>query len=65
LFDINSSPPLGKPSLEIQPLSIGGKSDSPRLVFAVKNGPAITAWPLIKVEVGSQTLERPAILVIE
>jgi L-arabinose isomerase len=32
-----------KPSLEIHPLSIGGKSDPPRLVFNVKPGPAVNA----------------------
>lgn len=32
-----------KPSLEIHPLSIGGKSDPPRLVFDVCAGPAINA----------------------
>jgi L-arabinose isomerase len=32
-----------KPSLEIHPLSIGGKSDPPRLVFDVAEGPAIAA----------------------
>ena len=32
-----------KPSLEIHPLAIGGKSDPPRLVFDVQNGQAINA----------------------
>ena len=32
-----------KPTLEIQPLSIGGKADPPRLVFNVREGPAINA----------------------
>ncbi|HUI90330.1 MAG TPA: L-arabinose isomerase [Anaerolineales bacterium] len=32
-----------KPSLEIHPLSIGGKADPPRLVFDVRQGPAINA----------------------
>ena len=32
-----------KPSLEIHPLSIGGKSDPPRLVFNVRSGPAVNA----------------------
>jgi L-arabinose isomerase len=31
----------GKPSLEIHPLSIGSKADPPRLVFDVRDGPAI------------------------
>jgi len=33
----------GKPSLEIRPLSIGGKADPARLMFNVKNGPALNA----------------------
>jgi L-arabinose isomerase len=32
-----------KPSLEIHPLSIGGKADPARLVFNVRSGPAINA----------------------
>ncbi len=32
-----------KPSLEIHPLSIGGRADPPRLVFNVRQGPAINA----------------------
>jgi L-arabinose isomerase len=32
-----------KPSLEIHPLSIGGKADPPRLVFDVPSGPALNA----------------------
>lgn len=36
----------GRPSLEIHPLTIGGKSDPPRLVFDVKPGPAINATML-------------------
>lgn len=32
-----------KPSLEIHPLSIGGKSDPPKLVFDVRQGPAVNA----------------------
>ena len=32
-----------KPSLEIHPLSIGSKADPPRLVFDVRDGPAINA----------------------
>ncbi len=35
-----------KPSLEIHPLSIGGKSDPARLVFNVRSGPAINATVL-------------------
>jgi L-arabinose isomerase len=33
----------GKPSLEIHPLSIGGKADPVRLVFDSKTGPAVNA----------------------
>jgi L-arabinose isomerase len=33
----------GKPSLEIHPLSIGGKADPARLVFEVPAGPALNA----------------------
>jgi L-arabinose isomerase len=33
----------GKPSLEVHPLAIGGKSDPPRLVFTAKRGPAVNA----------------------
>jgi L-arabinose isomerase len=32
-----------KPSLQIHPLSIGGKADPARLVFTVPNGPAVNA----------------------
>jgi L-arabinose isomerase len=32
-----------KPSLEIHPLSIGGKADPARLVFTVPSGPAVNA----------------------
>jgi L-arabinose isomerase len=33
----------GKPSLEIHPLSIGGKADPVRLVFDARPGPAVNA----------------------
>ncbi len=33
----------GKPSLEIHPLSIGGKEDPARLVFTARRGPAVNA----------------------
>lgn len=33
----------GKPSLEIHPLSIGGKADPVRLVFSARSGPAVIA----------------------
>ncbi|HMD88481.1 MAG TPA: L-arabinose isomerase [Anaerolineaceae bacterium] len=32
-----------KPTLEIHPLSIGGKADPPRLVFTARSGPAVNA----------------------
>lgn len=32
-----------RPSLEIHPLSIGGKADPVRLIFTAKSGPAVTA----------------------
>jgi len=32
-----------QPSLEMHPLSIGGKDDPARLVFSVRNGPAVNA----------------------
>jgi L-arabinose isomerase len=35
-----------KPSLEIHPLSIGGKADPIRLVFSARNGPAVNATVL-------------------
>ena len=33
----------GKPSLEVHPLSIGGKGDPARLVFSARSGPAVNA----------------------
>ena len=33
----------GTPSLEVHPLSIGGKADPARLVFNVRTGPAVNA----------------------
>lgn len=33
----------GRPVLDVQPLSIGGKADPARLIFTAKPGPAITA----------------------
>ena len=33
----------GKPSLEVHPLSIGGKADPARLVFNARSGPAVNA----------------------
>jgi L-arabinose isomerase len=43
MLEVCTSIAAGKPTLEIHPLSIGGKSDPPRLVFDVKPGPAINA----------------------
>jgi len=43
MLEVCSSIASGKPSLEIHPLSIGGKSDPARLVFNVPDGPAINA----------------------
>lgn len=41
MLEVCESIAADKPSLEIHPLSIGGKADPARLVFTVKNGPAI------------------------
>jgi L-arabinose isomerase len=43
MLEVCSSIAEGKPALEIHPLSIGGKADPARLVFGVRNGPAINA----------------------
>ena len=43
MLEVCSSIADGKPSLEIHPLGIGGKADPARLVFNVRNGPAINA----------------------
>lgn len=43
MLEVCESVAEGKPSLEIHPLSIGGKSDPPRLVFDIRNGPAVNA----------------------
>jgi L-arabinose isomerase len=43
MLEICESIATGKPSLEIHPLSIGGKADPPRLVFNVPSGSAINA----------------------
>ena len=43
MLEVCESVAGGKPSLEIHPLSIGGKSDPPRLVFDIRNGPAVNA----------------------
>jgi L-arabinose isomerase len=43
MLEICSSIAGDKPKLEVHPLSIGGKDDPPRLVFTVKEGPALNA----------------------
>lgn len=43
MLEICPSIAAGRPSLEIHPLSIGGKEDPVRLVFDAKPGPAINA----------------------
>lgn len=43
MLEVCESIAEGKPSLEIHPLSIGGKADPPRLVFPVRPGPALNA----------------------
>jgi L-arabinose isomerase len=43
MLEVCGSIAENKPSLEIYPLSIGGKADPPRLVFNVRSGPAVNA----------------------
>jgi L-arabinose isomerase len=43
MLEVCASIAGSKPSLEIYPLSIGGKDDPPRLVFTVPSGPAVNA----------------------
>ncbi len=43
MLEVCSSTAEGRPSLEIHPLSIGGKADPVRLVFTVRSGPAVNA----------------------
>ncbi len=43
MLEVCESIAAQKPSLEIHPLSIGGKADPARLVFDVRNGPAVNA----------------------
>jgi L-arabinose isomerase len=43
MLEICPSIAKGKPSLEIHPLSIGGKADPARLVFDTPSGPAVNA----------------------
>ncbi|MGB8647966.1 MAG: L-arabinose isomerase [Anaerolineae bacterium] len=43
MLEVCESIAEGKPSLEIHPLSIGGKADPARLVFNTRSGPAVNA----------------------
>lgn len=43
MLEVCESIAAGKPSLEVHPLSIGGKASPPRLVFDVPSGPAVNA----------------------
>jgi L-arabinose isomerase len=43
MLEVCPSIAAGKPSLEIHPLGIGGKSDPARLVFTTPSGPGIVA----------------------
>jgi L-arabinose isomerase len=43
MLEVCPSTALNKPTLEIHPLSIGGKADPARLVFEVPAGPAVNA----------------------
>ena len=43
MLEVCTSIAVSKPSLEIYPLSIGGKDDPARLVFTVPSGPAVNA----------------------
>ncbi len=43
MLEVSSSITTDKPSLEMHPLSIGGKKDPARLVFTATTGPAINA----------------------
>jgi L-arabinose isomerase len=43
MLEVCASIADGKPSLEVHPLGIGGKSDPARLVFGVAPGPALNA----------------------
>jgi L-arabinose isomerase len=43
MLEVCESIAAKKPSLEIHPLSIGGKADPARLVFTVRDGPAVNA----------------------
>jgi L-arabinose isomerase len=43
MLEVCASIADGKPSMEVHPLSIGGKADPVRLVFNTRNGPALNA----------------------
>jgi L-arabinose isomerase len=43
MLEICPSIAAGRPSLQVHPLSIGGKADPPRLVFDSQTGPAVCA----------------------
>jgi L-arabinose isomerase len=43
MLEVCASIAEGQPSLEVHPLSIGGKGDPARLVFDVRSGPALNA----------------------
>jgi L-arabinose isomerase len=43
MLEVCPSIAAGRPSLEVHPLSIGGKSDPARLVFDTRPGPALNA----------------------
>jgi L-arabinose isomerase len=43
MLEVCESISSGRPSLEIHPLSIGGRDDPPRLVFSAPAGPALNA----------------------
>ena len=67
MLEVCPSIAAGKPSLEVHPLSIGGKEDPVRLVFTAPQGPAINAsivdlgnrFRLILNEVDVVTPDRP------
>jgi L-arabinose isomerase len=43
MLEVDPSIAAGRPSLEVHPLSIGGKADPARLVFDTRPGPALNA----------------------
>ena len=46
MLEVCASVAGDQPRLEVHPLSIGGKSDPPRLVFDIRTGPAVNATML-------------------